>query len=339
MLVANHSSVDFGRSAARERLGYDGQAGAIHRDWMGVRIQEIILPRSWFVPDIPEESQEVIAERQRVETAALEQVFGPRWPTLPPQHRQIADALLKEIAPRRVWCRSSEDVVVRLLIGSPPALGPNVPAHDRNRQQGPVAFWANGTPLYGPGRSLYSARRGSLLVRCGYAKPPEPMADRRLKVPQFLKEVEEVADVLQVRVCAYDPWHRRQLSLEEMRLIARSDSGLDRLLMVQVLVRPDESYLRTWGNYFAARDGHPWVNRGHAHYLDSGGAEAEEIFVRLRRLGLAQRHLAKVLNISPSLISLFKQGARRWSETLLRQAATFIAAAESHVVAMVRGHW
>jgi hypothetical protein len=213
-------------------------------------------------------------------------------------------------------------------------VGPNDPAYDRSRQQGPAVFWANGNALYGPGRSLYSSRYGSLMVRAACAKPSDATAERARKLPRFTEDLAEVAAMLSLRVSAYHCEYEWPLSIEQICSLARFDAGRDRLLMAHVLAGPDELYLRHWASYFVACDGHPWSNQGTARYLDSGGAEAEELFLRLRRPGLAQRHLARVLNISAGLITKLKQNERRWSSTLLRQAATFIAAAEGHVMGL-----
>jgi len=329
---------DLSYSTALDQPPYDGQVGAIHRDWMGVRVQEIIFPRSWYAAEAPEESKEVIAKRQQVETAALQRVFGPRWSGLKPEHLKLANTLLHELAPRRLG-RSSEEVAVRLLVGGPPPLGPNNPAHKHNRQQSSVVFWATGSAGPGPGRGLYGSRHGCLMVRAGYATPSTPMEERKKRLPQFTDDLAEVADMLGLRVSAYHHDYRWPLSVEDICSLARLAFGVETLLMARVLVRPDDLYLRQWARYFVACNGHPWNNQGTGRYLDTGGAQAEELFLRLRRLGLAQRHLARVLSVDPSLVTKLKHGERRWSSTLLKQAATFIAAAERHVVASVMGHW
>ena len=117
----------------------------------GPIIHDFIPPRSWFARQEPPESDEVLAQRREVETVLLERLFGPRWPTMTPEQRQIARVLMEEVAPRHDGRRPGGRAGLRLLIGSPPDLGPESAGEARFRPQGLVPFWANhGNALAAP---------------------------------------------------------------------------------------------------------------------------------------------------------------------------------------------
>ena len=297
-------------------------------------------PRSWFVRQEPPESDEVLAQRREVETAMLERLFGLRWPAMTPERRQIARVLMQEVAPRHDGRRPGGRADVRLLIGSPPDLGPDSAGEARFRSHGPVPFWANGgNALRGPSCSLYGSFRGGLLVRCGYAKARESVAELKKKLPPFLKDLKDVADALGVDVGSRDLWYGRYRSLEEMQSSARCELGLENLLSVRVVIGASENYLWRWNQFFAKSERYQSPTSRSADYVATGNAGADDLFVRLDRLGLTQRQLAIVLNVCPSQVTRLKLGQRRWSSRLLAQAETFVAGAESHVVGTVQGRW
>ena len=306
----------------------------------GPIIRTFIPPRSWFARQEPPESDEVLAQRREVETAMLERLFGPRWPTMTPEQRQIARVLMEEVAPRHDGRRPGGRAGLRLLIGSPPDLGPESAGEAHFRPQGPVPFWANhGNALRGPSRSLYGSFRGGLLVKCGYATAREPEVEQRRKLPEFLRDLDNIAGALGVDVHFRHCWHGYYLALEDMRRWARVDSGVDSLPAFRVIIGASERYLWHWSRYFAESEGYQSQTGRSADYVAAGNAEADELFVHSDRLGITQRQLAVVLNVSSSQVCRLRHGRRRWPPRLLAQAATFVAGAESHVVGTVQGHW
>jgi hypothetical protein len=165
------------------------------------------------------------------------------------------------------------------------------------------------------------------------------VAERRKKLPQFLKDMDDIVGVLGVDVCFHHSWHGHCLSLEDMRRWARVDSGVTSLPEFQAMIGASEDYLWHWNRYFAECEGYPPPTHEDVCYLTTGGAQVEDLFVRLERLGVSQRQLAMVLDVSPSHLTKLKHGQRRWPSRLLARAATFIAGAEKHVVGTVSGHW
>ncbi len=306
----------------------------------GPIIRVFCPPRSWFAREEPPESDEVLAQRREAETALLSKLFGPRWPAVTPEQRQIARVLMEEVAPRHDGRRPGGRAGLRLLIGAPPDLGPESAGEARFRPQGPVPFWANhGNALRGPSRSLYGSFRGGLLVKCGYATAREPGVEQRKKLPEFLRDVNDIADGLGVDVHFRHCWHGYYLSLEDMRRWARVDSGVNSLPGFRVVIGASERYLWRCSQFFTMSEGYQSLTGRSADYVAAGNAEVDELFMRSDRLGITQRQLAIVLNVSSSQVTRLRQGRRRWSSRLLAQAATFVAGAENHVVGTVPGHW
>jgi hypothetical protein len=208
---------------------------------------------------------------------------------------------MEHVAPRHDGRRPGGRAGVRLLIGDAPSLGPGIAVRDRFRQPGPVVFWANyGDALRGPTCSLYGSARGGLLARCGYSTARESAAERRKKLPQFLKDMDDIVGVLGVDVYFRHFWHGYHLSLEDMRRWAEVDSGVDSLPEFQAMIGTSEDYLWRWNRYFAECDGYPSPTRENTCYVTTGGAQVEDLFVRLEYLGITQRQLAVVLDVSPS---------------------------------------
>ena len=306
----------------------------------GPIIHDFIPPRSWFVRQEPPESDEVLAQRREIEPALLRRLFGPRWPAMTPEQLRIVEVFMQEVAPRHDGRRPGGRAGLRLLIGAPPDLGPESPGEARFRPQGPVPFWANhGNALRGPSCSLYGSFRGGLLVKCGYSTAREPEVEQRKKLPEFLRDLADIAGGLGVDIHFRHCWHGYYLSLEDMRRWARVDSGVDSLPEFRVIIGASERYLWCWNQYFAQSEGYQAPTGRSTDYLATGGTEADELFVRLDRLGIAQQQLAAVLNVSSSQVCRLRHGRRRWPARLLAQAAKFLAGAESHVVGTVRGHW
>ena len=77
-------------------------------------------PCSRFVHEEWDGSEDVATERRAIEIAMLQRVFGPKWPDLKPEQQQIADLLLREIAPQRDARTRGRGAGLRLLLGRVP---------------------------------------------------------------------------------------------------------------------------------------------------------------------------------------------------------------------------
>jgi hypothetical protein len=141
-----------------------------------------------------------------------------------------------------------------------------------------------------------------LLARCGYSTEREPAVEQRKKLPQFLKDMDDIVGVLGVEVYFRHRWHGYCLSLQDVRRWARVDSGVDGLPEFRVMIGTSENYLWHWNRYFDKCEGYPPPTRENTCYSTTGGAHAEDLFVRLEHLGITQRRLAVEKMAVPSAI-------------------------------------
>ena len=237
--------------------------------------------------------------------------------------------LMLEIVPGRNGWRHGYGGGVRLIIGGVPGRG-----------QAQVPFWVNGgsLPRRG-GHRLVLPTRGSFIVRTGYARVNEPEQECLAKVPSFLQDVYDIAEVLGVDLVGTSYDRPDGIGMEDMVKRGRSLYSYYSLCWLRVRGLPRQTYLREWCRHFADGDRCPPSSNGGICHEAAVEPDARELLERSVALGITQADLAFVLGVAPSLVCMFKHGRRRWPPGFLHRIKTFLDAAEAAVVGTIDGPW
>jgi hypothetical protein len=293
-------------------------------------IHEFIPPRSWYARREPPESDEVLAQRREVEKALLRRLFSPAgWDGLTPCQRRLVDMVMGEIVPGRKGWRRGYGGGVRLIIGGVPG-----------RDQAQIPFWVNGGRL--PRRSghcLVLPTRNSFVVRAGYMRVNESEQECLAKVPSFLQDVYDIAEVLGVDLVGTSGDRPDGIGMEDMVKLGLSLYSYYSLCWLQVRGLPRQTYLHEWYRHFADGDRRPPSDNGGICCEAAVEPDARELLERSVALGITQADLAFILGVAPTLVCMFKHGRRRWPPGFLHRIKTFLDAAETAVVGTIDGPW
>jgi hypothetical protein len=188
---------------------YDERIGLPMRDRV---IDEFIPPRSWYAHREAPESEEILARRREVEGSLLRRLFTPAgWDGLTPCQRRLVDMVMAAIVPGRKGWRRGYGGGVRLIIGGIPGC-----------EQAQIPFWVNGGRLPRRGaHRLVLPTRNSFVVRAGYMRANESDQECLAKLPRFLKDLHDVAQVLRVDVLGCSSYDPNGIGMEQMVSMGR----------------------------------------------------------------------------------------------------------------------
>jgi hypothetical protein len=151
------------------------------------------------------------------------------------------------------------------------------------------------------------------LVKAGYGRDA---------VQDFLEDIAALAEPLGLVVVGVDVRSQQFLDLAQLRALAATPAGRQRLAKVHLRVYTAADYVRRWNAHFGWTDEAPAVQ-------GPSPTSGADLVAAMAGKAVTQAALAKALEIDPSFLNKLLHGKKTWPPRLLAQAQGWIGAQQA----------